>query len=72
MVGLSENIITISIAIIVLSDVFPFTVTVGTRTVGVISKVDQANGDAKTIACVQALLSNKGPKNLQTFDFSIC
>jgi dynamin 1/3 len=54
---------------IVLSDVLPFTVTVGTRTVGVISKVDQANGDAKTIACVQALLSNKGPKNLPDIEW---
>jgi ethanolamine utilization protein EutP (predicted NTPase) len=42
--------------------IFPFIMTVGTRTVGVISKVDQANGDAKTIACVQAVLSNKGPE----------
>ncbi|CAN6164412.1 unnamed protein product [Urochloa humidicola] len=41
----------------------------GTRTVGVISKVDQANGDAKTIACVQALLSNKGPKNLPDIEW---
>ncbi|KAK3132088.1 hypothetical protein QOZ80_6AG0515580 [Eleusine coracana subsp. coracana] len=41
----------------------------GTRTVGVISKVDQVSGDAKTIACVQALLSNKGPKNLQDIEW---
>nr|CAB3470185.1 unnamed protein product [Digitaria exilis] len=41
----------------------------GTRTVGVISKVDQANGDAKTIACVQALLANKGPKNLPDIEW---
>uniref|UniRef100_A0A0D9WNU9 dynamin GTPase n=1 Tax=Leersia perrieri TaxID=77586 RepID=A0A0D9WNU9_9ORYZ len=41
----------------------------GTRTVGVISKVDQAEGDAKTIACVQALLSNKGPKNLPDIEW---
>lgn len=54
---------------IVVTDVFSFTVTVGTRTVGVISKVDQANGDAKTIACVQALLSNKGPKNLPDIEW---
>ncbi|TVU11839.1 hypothetical protein EJB05_45447 [Eragrostis curvula] len=41
----------------------------GTRTVGVISKVDQVSGDAKTIACVQALLSNKGPKNLPDIEW---
>ncbi|KAL5200463.1 hypothetical protein ABZP36_021666 [Zizania latifolia] len=41
----------------------------GTRTVGVLSKVDQAEGDSKTIACVQALLSNKGPKNLPDIEW---
>ncbi|KAG8094241.1 hypothetical protein GUJ93_ZPchr0012g21536 [Zizania palustris] len=41
----------------------------GTRTIGVLSKVDQAEGDAKTIACVQALLSNKGPKNLPDIEW---
>ncbi|KAL5073400.1 hypothetical protein RYX36_012384 [Vicia faba] len=33
----------------------------GTRTVGVISKIDQASTDQKAIAAVQALLLNKGP-----------
>ncbi|XP_058759088.1 dynamin-2A-like [Vicia villosa] len=33
----------------------------GTRTVGVISKIDQAATDQKAIAAVQALLLNKGP-----------
>ncbi|KAH7575990.1 hypothetical protein JRO89_XS02G0269500 [Xanthoceras sorbifolium] len=33
----------------------------GTRTVGVISKMDQAEGDAKALAAVQALLLNQGP-----------
>ncbi|KAG2661436.1 hypothetical protein PVAP13_1KG503900 [Panicum virgatum] len=32
----------------------------GTRTIGVLSKVDQAAADAKTVSCVQAILSNKG------------
>lgn len=41
----------------------------GTRTIGVLSKIDQATGDAKTIACVQALLSNKGPKNLPDIEW---
>jgi dynamin 1/3 len=66
---LFENIIGIALSFIVVTDVFSFTVTVGTRTVGVISKVDQADGDAKVIACVQALLSNKGPKNLPEIDW---
>uniref|UniRef100_M8BJF7 dynamin GTPase n=1 Tax=Aegilops tauschii TaxID=37682 RepID=M8BJF7_AEGTA len=34
----------------------------GTRTIGVLSKIDQAASDAKTVACVQAILSNKGPR----------
>ncbi|KAM0943185.1 putative dynamin GTPase [Dioscorea sansibarensis] len=34
----------------------------GTRTIGVISKIDQAAGDQKTLAAVQALLSDKGPR----------
>ncbi|KQK02008.1 dynamin-2A [Brachypodium distachyon] len=34
----------------------------GTRTIGVLSKIDQAAADAKTVACVQAILSNKGPR----------
>ncbi|KAE9620928.1 putative dynamin GTPase [Lupinus albus] len=33
----------------------------GTRTIGVISKVDQAANDQKSLAAVQALLLNKGP-----------
>ncbi|XP_062220234.1 dynamin-2A-like [Phragmites australis] len=32
----------------------------GTRTIGVLSKIDQAAADAKTVSCVQAILSNKG------------
>ncbi|XP_042379147.1 dynamin-2A-like isoform X2 [Zingiber officinale] len=35
----------------------------GTRTVGIISKIDQAAGDQKSIAAVQALLLNQGPKS---------
>ncbi|XP_022724496.1 dynamin-2A-like [Durio zibethinus] len=33
----------------------------GTRTVGVISKIDQAASDSKALAAVQALLLNQGP-----------
>ncbi|XP_054816498.1 dynamin-2B-like isoform X1 [Prosopis cineraria] len=33
----------------------------GTRTIGVISKIDQAASDQKALAAVQALLANKGP-----------
>ncbi|KAL9432290.1 hypothetical protein AB3S75_027333 [Citrus x aurantiifolia] len=33
----------------------------GTRTVGVISKIDQASADQKALAAVQALLLNQGP-----------
>nr|AAF19398.1 dynamin homolog [Astragalus sinicus] len=33
----------------------------GTRTIGVISKIDQAASDQKSLAAVQALLSNQGP-----------
>ncbi|XP_008788765.1 LOW QUALITY PROTEIN: dynamin-2A-like [Phoenix dactylifera] len=33
----------------------------GTRTIGVISKIDQAAGDQKNLAAVQALLLNQGP-----------
>ncbi|XP_078443103.1 dynamin-2A-like [Wolffia australiana] len=33
----------------------------GGRTIGVISKIDQAAGDQKALAAVQALLSNQGP-----------
>ncbi|KAL5207202.1 hypothetical protein ABZP36_031637 [Zizania latifolia] len=32
----------------------------GTRTIGILSKIDQAAADAKTVSCVQAILSNKG------------
>ncbi|MCL7023439.1 hypothetical protein MKW94_020493 [Papaver nudicaule] len=35
----------------------------GTRTVGVISKIDQAASDPKVLAAVQALLNNQGPRN---------
>ncbi|KAK9161973.1 hypothetical protein Syun_002875 [Stephania yunnanensis] len=35
----------------------------GTRTIGVISKIDQAATDQKSLAAVQALLSNQGPRN---------
>ncbi|KAI3984592.1 hypothetical protein MKX01_040469 [Papaver californicum] len=35
----------------------------GTRTIGVISKIDQAASDQKTLAAVQALLLNQGPWN---------
>lgn len=38
---------------------------IGTRTVGVISKIDQAASDQKSLAAVQALLSNKGPAKAQ-------
>ncbi|KAM3208694.1 hypothetical protein ACQJBY_063410 [Aegilops geniculata] len=41
----------------------------GSRTIGILSKIDQADGDAKTIACVQALLLNKGPKNLPDIEW---
>ncbi|KAJ0086374.1 hypothetical protein Patl1_07140 [Pistacia atlantica] len=33
----------------------------GTRTIGVISKIDQASADPKALAAVQALLLNQGP-----------
>lgn len=33
----------------------------GTRTVGVISKIDQASSDQKALSAVQALLLNQGP-----------
>ena len=35
----------------------------GTRTIGVISKIDQAAGDQKHLAAVQALLLNQGPRS---------
>ncbi|XP_078182361.1 dynamin-2A-like [Carex rostrata] len=35
----------------------------GTRTIGVISKVDQASGEPKSLAAVQALLSGQGPRS---------
>lgn len=34
---------------------------IGTRTIGVISKIDQAASDQKALAAVQALLLNQGP-----------
>lgn len=33
----------------------------GTRTIGVVSKIDQAAGDQKSLAAIQALLLNQGP-----------
>lgn len=36
---------------------------VGTRTIGVISKIDQVATDQKALAAVQALLLNQGPRN---------
>jgi dynamin GTPase len=64
----SINIINNDIALCSLSnDVFPLVV--GSRTIGVLSKIDQASTDAKTMACVQALLSNKGPKNLPDIEW---
>ena len=36
---------------------------VGTRTIGVISKIDQAASDQKILAAVQALLLNQGPRS---------
>ncbi|KAL5211594.1 hypothetical protein ABZP36_022441 [Zizania latifolia] len=38
----------------------------GTRTIGVLSKIDQVAADAKTISCVQAILSNKGAPRAAT------
>lgn len=35
----------------------------GTRTVGVISKIDQASSQPKVLAAVQALLLDKGPRS---------
>ncbi|KAF9612052.1 hypothetical protein IFM89_037971 [Coptis chinensis] len=35
----------------------------GTRTIGVINKIDQAATDQKTLAAVQALLLNQGPRS---------
>jgi dynamin GTPase len=40
---------------------FFFWLSVGTRTVGIISKIDQAAAEPKALAAVQALLSNQGP-----------
>uniref|UniRef100_A0ACD6A1C2 Uncharacterized protein n=2 Tax=Avena sativa TaxID=4498 RepID=A0ACD6A1C2_AVESA len=34
----------------------------GTRTIGVLSKVDQAAGEQKTLGAVEALLANQGPR----------
>lgn len=38
-----------------------FLFVLGTRTIGVISKLDQVDQDTKALAAVQALLSNQGP-----------
>ncbi|XP_042417888.1 dynamin-2A-like [Zingiber officinale] len=35
----------------------------GTRTVGIISKIDQAAGEQRSLAAVQALLLNQGPRS---------
>ncbi|KAJ3707569.1 hypothetical protein LUZ61_011274 [Rhynchospora tenuis] len=35
----------------------------GTRTIGVISKIDQASGEPKSLAAVQALLVGQGPRS---------
>lgn len=39
----------------------------GTRTIGVISKIDQAASDQKVLAAVQALLVNQGPSSASDF-----
>ena len=39
------------------------TVIIGTRTVGVISKIDQAASEPKILAAVQALLLGQGPRS---------
>ncbi|KAL3641850.1 Dynamin-2A [Castilleja foliolosa] len=38
-----------------------------TRTVGIISKIDQASSEPKVLAAVQALLLNKGPRSTSEF-----
>ncbi|GAA0158041.1 membrane traffic protein [Lithospermum erythrorhizon] len=40
-----------------------------TRTVGVISKIDQAASDSKALAAVQALLLNQGPRSTSDIPF---
>ncbi|XP_020090518.1 dynamin-2A-like [Ananas comosus] len=35
----------------------------GTRTIGVVSKIDQASGDQKSLAAALSLLLNQGPRN---------
>lgn len=35
----------------------------GTRTIGVVSKIDQASGDEKSLAAALSLLLNQGPRN---------
>lgn len=35
----------------------------GTRTIGIISKIDQAASEPKVLAAVQALLLNQGPRS---------
>ncbi|KAK9069645.1 hypothetical protein SSX86_011549 [Deinandra increscens subsp. villosa] len=42
---------------------FCFLLTVATRTIGVISKIDQASSDPKVLAAVQALLLGQGPRS---------
>ncbi|CAN6470912.1 unnamed protein product [Victoria cruziana] len=41
----------------------------GTRTIGVISKIDQAATDQKCLAAVQALLLGQGPRNTSDIDW---
>ncbi|KAM7478711.1 hypothetical protein LguiA_026924 [Lonicera macranthoides] len=40
-----------------------------TRTIGIISKIDQAASDPKILAAVQALLSNQGPRSTSDIPF---
>lgn len=40
-----------------------FSLVIGTRTIGVISKIDQVSGEPKSLAAVQALLSSQGPRS---------
>ncbi|KAF3791358.1 Dynamin-2B [Nymphaea thermarum] len=41
----------------------------GTRTIGVISKIDQAASDQKSLAAVQALLLGQGPRSTSEIDW---
>lgn len=44
-------------------DITYFCLVIGTRTIGVISKIDQASGEPKSLAAVQALFSGQGPRS---------